>query len=72
MVMAAKKFKTNAKCGGCVSKIGTALEQNGVKVGEWSLDLTDPQKLLTVNSVMTTDAIVAVVAEAGFKAEEVK
>lgn len=70
--MAAKKFKTNAKCGGCSSKIGTALEQNGVPQGGWSLDLESPEKLLTVNSEMTSDAIIRIVSDAGFKAEEVK
>ncbi len=70
--MAAKKFRTNAKCGGCSAKIGKALEQNGVPAGEWSLDLATPEKLLTVDSEMAADAIIRIVAEAGFKAEEVK
>lgn len=70
--MATKKFKTNAKCGGCSTRIGVALEKNGVKAGEWSLDLTNPEKLLTVNSEMTSDAIIRVVTEAGYQAEEVK
>lgn len=70
--MATKKFKTNAKCGGCSSKIGEALEKNGVKTGEWSIDLADPNKLLTVNSEMTTDTLVRIVTEAGYKAEELK
>lgn len=70
--MATKKFRTNAKCGGCSSKIGAALEQNGVPAGGWSLDLANPEKLLTVNSEMSSDEIIRVVADAGFKAEEVK
>lgn len=70
--MATKKFKTNAKCGGCSTRIGAALEQNGVKAGEWSLDLANPEKLLTVNSEMTSDAIIRIVTDAGYKAEEVK
>lgn len=70
--MATQKFRTNAKCGGCSAKIGEALEQNGVPAGGWSLDLANPEKLLTVNSEMTSDAIIRIVAQAGFKAEEVK
>lgn len=70
--MATKKFKTNAKCSGCSTRIGAALEKNGVKAGEWSLDLTNPEKLLTVNSEMTSDAIIQIVTDAGYKAEEVK
>lgn len=70
--MATKKFKTNAKCGGCSSKIGEALERNDVKVGDWSIDLANPEKLLTVNSEMTSDAIIRIVTDTGYKAEEVK
>ena len=67
--MAIQKFKTNAKCGGCVSAIGTALEKNGVASGAWSLDLTLPDKVLTVEGDLAAAEIVRIVAEAGFRAE---
>ncbi len=70
--MTTQKFKTNAKCGGCSSKIGAALEQNGVPAGGWSLDLEHPEKLLTVNSEMTSDEIIRIVTGAGYQAEEVR
>ncbi|WP_281670937.1 heavy-metal-associated domain-containing protein [Rikenella microfusus] len=70
--MATQKFRTNAKCGGCSAKIGAALEQNGVPAGGWSLDLAAPEKWLTVDSELAPEAIVRIVTEAGFKAEEVR
>lgn len=67
--MTIHKFKTNAKCGGCAAAIGTALEKNGVATGAWSLDLTGPDKVLTVESDLTAADIVRIVTEAGFRAE---
>lgn len=67
--MAIQKFKTNAKCGGCVAAIGAALEKNGVAAGAWSLDLTLPDKVLTVEGDLAAAEIVRIVAEAGFRAE---
>lgn len=68
--MATYHFKTNAKCGGCTAKIGAALEQNGVQTGKWAVDLTVPEKTLTVESDLSPEQIVEVVAQAGFKAEK--
>ena len=56
--MATLKFKTNAKCGGCVAAIGAKLNKL-VKEDAWSIDLKSPDKTLT---------IVSAVSEAGFKA----
>lgn len=65
------KFKTNAKCGGCVAAIGAKLNKV-VKDNEWSIDLKSPDKVLevTADSVVPAEAIVAAVTEAGFKAEQ--
>ena len=57
-----KRFKTNAKCGGCVAKIGEQPE-------EWSIDLASPEKLLTIDTDEPSEAVVRAVSEAGFKAE---
>ena len=56
--MATLKFKTNAKCGGCVAAIGAKLNKL-VKEDAWSIDLKSPDKTLTILSA---------VSEAGFKA----
>ena len=47
--MATMKFKTNAKCGGCVAAIGAKLNKL-VKEDEWSVDLKSPDKVLEVTA----------------------
>ena len=42
--MATTKFKTNAKCGGCVAAIGAKLNTL-MASDDWSIDLTDPNKV---------------------------
>ena len=37
-----KRFKTNAKCGGCVAKIGEQLNKMA-EPDEWSIDLASPE-----------------------------
>lgn len=67
--MKAMKFKTNAKCGGCVSAIGTALNKL-IAPDQWSVSLTDPNKVLQVTANVMPEVIIAAVTEAGFKAEQ--
>lgn len=63
------KFKTNAKCGGCVAAIGAKLN-NVVKENEWSIDLKSPDKVLEVTADVPAETIITAVTEAGFKAEQ--
>lgn len=67
--MTTMKFKTNAKCGGCVAAIGSQLNKL-VKDNEWSIDLKSPEKVLEVTADVPADKIIAAVTEAGFKAEQ--
>lgn len=67
--MTTMKFKTNAKCGGCVAAIGSQLNKL-VKDNEWSIDLKSPDKVLEVTADVPADKIIAAVADAGFKAEQ--
>lgn len=67
--MATMKFKTNAKCGGCVAAIGAKLNKL-VKDDEWSVDLKLPDKVLEVTADVPADIIIAAVTDAGFKAEQ--
>lgn len=62
------KFSTNAKCGGCVARIGEALGKV-VPEGKWSIDLSTPDRVLTVETDLSTEEIVRIVTEAGYKAE---
>lgn len=67
--MATMRFKTNAKCGGCVSAIGTKLNKV-IKPEEWSITLTDPDKVLEVTADISPEKVIETVKEAGFKAEQ--
>ncbi len=63
------KFKTNAKCGGCVAAIGEKLNQV-IKADEWSIDLNTSDRELTVSADVSPEIIITAVKEAGFKAEQ--
>lgn len=62
------KFKTNAKCGGCVSAIGAKLNEV-INADEWSIDLSSPDKTLEVKADVPSQTIINAVTAAGFKAE---
>lgn len=62
------KFKTNAKCGGCISAIGLKLNKI-LKSDEWSIDSTS--KVLEVKADISSDKVIEAVASAGFKAEQI-
>lgn len=65
--MAVFKFRTNAKCDGCVTAIGVKLNRI-VSPGDWSIDLKDPNKALTITTDLTPEDVRKAVEEAGFKA----
>ena len=62
------KFKTNIKCGGCMSTVTPFLNKTAGE-NNWQVDLSDPQRILTVESDKSEDEIIAVVKEAGFEAK---
>lgn len=62
------KFKTNAKCGGCVTAIGNKLNEI-MKPEDWSIDLKDDDKTLEVKAGVDPEKVIVKVKEAGFKAE---
>ncbi len=67
--MVTMKFKTNAKCGGCVSAIGAKLNTI-MSSDDWSINLADPNKVLEVKTDIAPATVIATVKEAGFKAEQ--
>ena len=67
--MTTMRFKTNAKCGGCVSAIGAKLNTI-LSSDDWSINLADPDKVLEVKVDIAPEIVVATVKEAGFKAEK--
>lgn len=62
------QVKTSAKCAGCVAKIGEELNRF-LTPEQWSFDLSNPDKLLTVNADVPAERVVEAVRAAGFKAE---
>lgn len=67
--MKTSRFKTNAKCGGCVSKIEEFLNKI-VDRERWVLDLESPDKVLEVTSDVPDEKIIEQVKKAGYKAEK--
>jgi copper chaperone CopZ len=62
-----KQFKTNVKCGACVATITPEMEK--IAAGSWQVDLTHPDKILTVESEKETDEIIQALESAGYKGE---
>lgn len=70
------KFKTSAKCGGCVNAITNALKTIA-PAESWEFDLTSPDKTLTYVGAAVADeaafaeAVVNAVATVNHKAERI-
>ncbi len=69
--MAKYKFKTSLKCNGCIQTITPFL--NGASgIEHWEVDLTNNDKILTVESFNLTEAeLIAIINKAGYKAEKI-
>ena len=68
--METRKFKTNAKCGGCVAKIEASLH-TAVARDQWDIDPTPPDRVPPIPRDLSDDDIVRLVTAAGFKAEKI-
>ena len=68
--METKKFKTNAKCGGCVAQIAESLNKI-LPREQWDIDLNSTDKILYVTSDQSDAVIIKAVSDAGFKAEKI-
>lgn len=70
--MSIQRFKTSLKCQGCVDKVTPGLNQLE-NVFSWKVDLTDPNRLLIVESEEATDrAVITLLESLGYKAERVE
>ena len=63
------QFKTNINCSGCVSK-ATPFLNSPAGANNWSVDVQSNDKVLTVvkEGIVSSDAIIQSLAEAGFQA----
>lgn len=66
--MTALKFKTNLKCGGCVSAVQPKLDALE-NVEKWDVDLASPEKTLTIMGDIEAQEVVQAFEQAGYKAE---
>lgn len=67
------KFKTNLNCGGCVSKVQADFDET-VGKNNWEVDITHPEKTLTVQvdpSQVSVEKISEIVKSKGFTIEPV-
>ena len=61
------RFKTNLKCGGCVSAITPGLDSLNI-IKSWAVDLQNPDKVLEVEaSEDISDEVIASVTKAGYQ-----
>jgi copper chaperone len=64
------KFKTNVKCGGCVSAITPFLDQDQL-ISAWKVDLENPDRVLTVETAHPAGEIQELLKKAGYTATEI-
>jgi len=63
------EFKTNIMCNGCVQTLKPFLDSNS-EILKWKVDLQSPDRILTVESDLLSEAsIKSMVKKAGYKAE---
>jgi len=63
------KFKTNVNCGGCIATVTPYLNKLS-GIDKWSVDTTNPNKILTVETPdLDAQVIIEVLKEAGYKGE---
>ena len=68
--METQKFKTNIKCTACVAKVTPALNET-VGEGKWSVDLTNPARILTVEGDLNEVRMKTELEKTGYKAERI-
>jgi copper chaperone len=61
-------FSTTLKCGGCVTAITPALE-NDPEIVHWEVDLTHAERRLTIETNYDPETIISKLAEKGYKAQ---
>jgi copper chaperone len=67
--MKTSKFKTTIKCGACVEKVTSSLNET-VGQEHWKVDLTSPERILTIESdTISPEKVVETLSKVGYKAE---
>lgn len=61
-------FKTNIKCMNCIAAVSPELNFKD-KIQDWSVDITSPDKILTINTDYTEAEVKEILEKVGYKAE---
>ncbi len=71
--MEALKLKTTIKCSGCIAKATPFLDEVAGE-NNWSVDVQNPDKVLTITSdnAVSAESVIKAVQDAGFKAEKLE
>lgn len=64
------QFNTNINCGSCIKAVTPTLN-NEQAIASWQVDTANPNKVLTVTGDITEAQVLALVEDAGFKAQAV-
>ena len=63
------KLKTNIMCGSCIAKVTPVLNEE-IGEGNWSVDTTGAQKVMTITREdLSQEEVIKAVEKAGYKAE---
>lgn len=68
--MEERRYRTSAKCNGCVSAIAGKLDEIMGRE-DWNIDLKSPDRVLTVKSDVAEEEIMSRVKGLGFKIERI-
>ncbi|MBN9120908.1 MAG: heavy-metal-associated domain-containing protein [Planctomycetes bacterium] len=63
--MLVHRYKTDLRCGACVARVGPLLDA-APDIARWSADVTDPNKVLTVEGEVTAERVADVIGPAGY------
>ena len=63
------QFKTNIKCSSCIATVSPELNFKD-KIKDWSVDITSPDKTLTVTTEYSEAEIKEILEKVGYKAEK--
>jgi copper chaperone CopZ len=64
------KFKTNIKCAGCIEKVSASLNEI-VGEGNWQVDISNPNKWLTVSATVDEATLKESLKKVGYHAERI-
>jgi copper chaperone len=64
-------FKTTIKCASCIATVSPELNFKE-KIQEWSVDVTSPDKMLTITTEYTEAEVKEILEKVGYKAEVLK